>query len=49
MTKIVITMELGEEWAEPDHAMGITEEGHIALQDALAEFGTDVTITKAEA
>lgn len=46
--KISITMDLDDDYAEPDHPMGITEEGHIALQDALMGFGSDIQVTRAE-
>lgn len=47
MTKIIIEMELDSEFDEPDHPMGITEEGHIAIQDALSELGHDITVSRA--
>ena len=46
-TKITITMDLDPEWAEPDHPMGITEEGFLRLTDVLAKFGSDIDVRQA--
>jgi hypothetical protein len=39
-------MDLDEEYADPEHPMGITDEGHMALSEALMEFGSDITVKK---
>lgn len=46
--KIVITMDLEEEHADPGHPMGVREESYLAISDALMEFGSDVDIRRAE-
>ena len=45
--KIIITMDVGPEYADPYHAMGVTEEGYLAISEALAPFGTDVDVSRA--
>ena len=45
--KINITMDLDDEFAEPEHPMGVTEDGHLAIQEALMEFGTNIEVTRA--
>lgn len=47
--KIIITMNVGDEYADPGHAMGVTEAGYDALNDALGDLGTDIDVRKAEA
>lgn len=46
--KITITMVLDDDYAEPGHPMGVTEEGHDAIQDRLGDMGTDIEVAKAE-
>jgi len=46
--KISITMDLDDELADPGHSMGITEEAHERLQEALGEFGTDIIVNRAD-
>lgn len=49
MSRVVITMEIDEEYADPDHEMGVTEEGYTALVRALAGFGDDVEVSREDA
>lgn len=37
--KIQITIEINDDIADPDHEMGVTDEGHLALNEALAPYG----------
>ncbi|HEX4715288.1 MAG TPA: hypothetical protein VH164_10205 [Ktedonobacteraceae bacterium] len=46
MPKIRITMEVDEEIADPNHEMGITEQGYLQISDALTDFGQDIDIQK---
>lgn len=43
--KIVITMDVDDGWADPEHSTGVTEEGFIAIRDALDHLGTDIDIS----
>jgi hypothetical protein len=43
---ITITMDLDDDYADPEHPMGVTEEGHIGLQDALAPFGSNIEVSR---
>jgi hypothetical protein len=45
--KIRITMDVADELADPDHEMGVTEEGYEVITDALMSYGDDVEIHKA--
>jgi hypothetical protein len=47
--KITITMNIDDEYADPGHKTGVTEAGHDAITDALAEFGDDIDVRNAEA
>lgn len=48
MAKIIITMDIPSEYADPDHKMGVTEEGYNAIADALIEVGgTDIDVRPA--
>lgn len=42
--RIIITMDLEGEYADPDHSTGITEAGYEQLSGLLVEFGTDIDI-----
>jgi hypothetical protein len=44
--KIRITMVIDAEFADPEHAMGVTEEGFDAICDALDELGHDIDVTR---
>lgn len=48
MTKIQITMDPHDEYADPNHEMGITEEAYIELATLLAGYGDDVEIERVE-
>jgi hypothetical protein len=45
--KIRITMDVDDEYADPDHAMGVTEEGHLEISEALAPYGDDIEFERA--
>lgn len=45
--KITITLDLDPVYADPDHPMGVTEEGYNQLSDALSAFGTDIEVQQA--
>jgi hypothetical protein len=45
--KIIITMELDDDYADPGHSTGVTEEGYIKINEALSELGTDVDVSRA--
>lgn len=45
-TKIKITMELDDDFADPDHPTGVTEEASESITDALNSFGFDIDIEK---
>ena len=45
--KIVITMDLDPDWADPDHPAGITESGYNQLSEALMPFGSDIDVRAA--
>jgi len=42
--KLIITMEVDNELADPDHESGLTEEGHSELMEVLMEIGTNIEI-----
>ena len=42
--KIYITMDVDEEFADPSHEMGVTEEGYTAIVNALMGIGDDVDV-----
>ncbi len=44
MSRIIITMDVDGEFADPDHSAGVTEAGYIAIEGALSEFGTDIVV-----
>lgn len=46
--KIQITFDIDDELADPEHEMGVTDEGYEAIIDALGELGRDFQIRKAE-
>lgn len=41
-------MDLDDEYADPGHQMGVTSQGYEQLCDALAEFGTNIDVTRHE-
>lgn len=45
---ITITMDIDDEYADPEHATGITEAGYEDITDVLGHFGTDIDVSKAE-
>jgi hypothetical protein len=44
--KIRITMEVADEYSDPDHDMGVTEAAYEEIVDALMGYGDDVEIKK---
>lgn len=44
MAQIVITMTIGPEYADPDHPMGVTEDGYNELCERLGAMGTDIDV-----
>jgi hypothetical protein len=46
MPKIRITMEIAEEYSDPDHEMGVTEQAYEEISDALMSYGDDIDIQK---
>jgi len=44
--KIRITMEIADEYADPDHDMGVSEEGYNAICEALGDLGSDVDVRR---
>lgn len=39
-TKIQLTIEVDDEYADPEHPSGLTEAGFEALSDAIVSIGT---------
>lgn len=47
MTEVQITIEVADEFADPDHDTGLTEAGFIAVSDALMGVASGIVdITK---
>jgi hypothetical protein len=46
--KIVITLDLFDECADPGDATGVTEEVHTEISTFLGSYGDDVAIEKAD-
>jgi hypothetical protein len=42
--KIRITMQVDDEYADPEHDMGVTEDAYLGISDVLAPFGDNVEI-----
>lgn len=42
--KIHITMDVDEEYADPDHEFGVTEEAYVDIISALSAFGDDIEV-----
>jgi hypothetical protein len=45
--KIIITMDVDDEYADSTHEMGVTSEGYEAIMHALMGIGDDIDVTKA--
>ena len=45
--KIIITIDLDDDFADPDHQMEITEEGYQLITDALGDLGSDIDVRRA--
>lgn len=46
MTKIRITMEIAEEFSDPEDLTGVTNEAFEGLMDALISYGDDIDIAR---
>lgn len=44
--KIVISMDLDDDYADPDHPMGITEDAYMQLTDRLCDMGDNINVSK---
>lgn len=44
MPRITITMDVDDDFSDPDHAMGVTNEGYEKINAALAPYGDDIDI-----
>jgi hypothetical protein len=44
--KIYIIMDVEAEYADPDHPMGVTNEGYEAIVDALISIGGDIDVRR---
>jgi hypothetical protein len=42
--KIYIIMDVEDEYADPSHEMGVTEEGYEAILSALIGIGDDIDV-----
>lgn len=45
-TKVTITMEIDDDYADPEHWMGVTNEGFELLFRALSPYGDDIDINR---
>ena len=45
--KIIITMDIDDVLADPDHPVGVTQEGFDALIEVLGRFGHDIDVKAA--
>lgn len=46
--RIAITMDIDTEFADPGHAMGVTEAGFDAICERLCDMGTDIVVSNDE-
>jgi hypothetical protein len=44
--RIWITMELDDEFADPDHESGVQEGPHLSITSFLGAYGDDIDIVK---
>lgn len=44
--RISVVVDLDDEWCEPEHVVGISEEAHEKIYDFMSEFGTVVNIIR---
>jgi hypothetical protein len=45
--KVIITMNLDDEFADPEHPTGVTEAGYDQITDLLGTMGDDIDVAKA--
>lgn len=46
--KIIISMDIDPEYADPGHKMGVTEQGYELISAALDPLGTDIDVRRAD-
>jgi hypothetical protein len=46
--KIKITMDLEDEYADPNDPMGVTEEAYLEISSSLSSYGDDIQFEKNE-
>jgi hypothetical protein len=46
--KITITMDVDDEYADPGHEMGVTEEGYVLIVNRLSSVGDDIDVKRGE-
>jgi hypothetical protein len=46
MTKVIIEMDIEDEYADPGHEMGVTSEGYEAIIEALIGIGDDIQVRR---
>lgn len=46
--KVIITMEVDDDYADPDHEMGVTNEGYELLLRKLGSLGDDIEVRRAD-
>lgn len=44
--KVRITMEVADDIADPNHSMGVTNEGYERIVEALIPYGDDIDIKR---
>jgi hypothetical protein len=42
-------MDLDDDYADPGHSTGVTEEGYIKIDQALSELGTSIDVRREDA
>lgn len=47
MSKVTITLEIDDEYADESHEMGVTEEGYMTIMAALSGIGDDIDVRRA--
>jgi len=46
--KVQITLDVDDQFADPDHEFGLTDEAWLEITEFLGNFGEDVTTIKVE-
>lgn len=47
--KVRITIDIDDQYADPAHPMGVTDEGYTRIVDTLSWLGDDVDVERADA